>query len=73
MKWPGEHLEIAKALPAQAYALPKELYVMDAEVLTKALENHGYKVEKSDFISMKKFGTETNRDGREALGVIATF
>ncbi len=72
-KWPGEHLEVARALPAQAYGLPKELHVMEAEVLTKALQNHGYKVEKSDYISMARFGVETNRDGREALGVIAVF
>ncbi len=73
LKWPGDHLEVAKALPEQAYGLPKELHVMEAKVLSKVLKNNGYKIEKSDFISMKRFGMEPNRDGREALGMIATL
>lgn len=71
-KWPGEDLLIIKEhLPEQAYALPPTLHVVSIETLKQALEAAGFKVTKVDFVSMKKFGTEANRDGKEAVGLIA--
>lgn len=71
-RWPGEGLVIVKKhIPDQAYALPSTLHVVSVETLEKALVNAGFLVEKLDYISMKKFGGESNRDGKEAVGAIA--
>ncbi len=71
-KWPGEDLVIIKDhLPEQAYALPPTLHVVSIETLEQALKAAGFKVTKTDFVSMKKFGSESNRDGKEAVGLIA--
>lgn len=70
-RWPGEYLPVKKALPAQTYALPEYLHVMDSRVLHPELEKLGFKIEKSDFIGMQKFQTKTKRDGREVIAVVA--
>ncbi len=69
--WPGENLVIVKKhLPDQAYALPETLHVVSTKTLQKALNKIGFQVEQSNFVSMKKFGSESNRDGKEAVGTI---
>jgi len=68
--WPGSGLKASEALPEQAYCLPEFLHVMDERPLRLALEKYGFTVEKADFISMKRFGVEVNRDGRESFGII---
>lgn len=71
-KWPGVDLSIERALPDQAYNLPKTLHVMDERPLRHVLEKHGFRVAKIDFIDMRHFGkANEHRDGREAMGVIA--
>ncbi|MBS0235786.1 MAG: class I SAM-dependent methyltransferase [Proteobacteria bacterium] len=71
-KWPGTNLDVKKALPDQAYNLPEHLHVMDERPLRYALEKCGFKIKKVGFIDMKHFGKATeNRDGHEAIGVIA--
>lgn len=69
--WPGMYLDVNKYLPDQAYGLPEKLHIMDQEILRKALERHGFEVEEIGYISMKNFGAEKKRDGKEAVGVIA--
>lgn len=72
-KWPGENLlNVEEHLPDQAYALPKTLHVISPDTLKKNVEFIGFKIDKVDYISLRKFGTEKNRDGREAVGIIAT-
>lgn len=72
-KWPGDNLVIVKKhLPAQVSALPETLHVTSVETLTKNLNNQGFDIEKCDYISLKKVGTEKNRDGKEAVGIIGT-
>lgn len=70
-EWPGYPLNTQDALPAQAYALPKTLHVMDERPLRKALEKNGLTVAKTDYVSTKKLGVEKDRDGRESFGIIA--
>lgn len=71
-KWPGVNLEVKKALPEQAYNLPKFMHVMDERPLRYVLEKVGFHIEKIDFISMKHFAkTSFERNGKEAIGVIA--
>jgi SAM-dependent methyltransferase len=69
--WPGMYLDVPKYLPEQASSLPDKLHIMDQEILRKALERHGFKIEKIDYVSMKKFGVEKGRDGKEAIGAVA--
>jgi len=70
-KWPGENIVIVKNhLPDQAYALPKKLHVVSPETLENRLKEVGFQIEKVDFVSLKKFGAEANRDGKEAVGII---
>lgn len=72
-KWPGDNLVIVKKhLPNQAFALPETLHVTSIETLTKNLKNQRFKIEKSDYVSLKKVGIEKNRDGKEAVGIIGT-
>ena len=73
-KWPGEGLEVAKALPRQQYNLPKYLHVMDDRPLKYTLEKHGFIVLKTGFIDMSRFNSadnKQNRDGKESFGIIA--
>jgi ubiquinone/menaquinone biosynthesis C-methylase UbiE len=71
-KWPGEALLVVKNhLPEQAYALPETLHVMDIETLENAVKAAGFQILKADYVSMKKVGSEVNRDGKEAIGLIA--
>jgi ubiquinone/menaquinone biosynthesis C-methylase UbiE len=71
-RWPGEDLVVVKKhLPDQAYALPKRLHVMSIDTLVKELEKLGFQVERVGEVSLKNVGTETNRDGKEAVGLIA--
>jgi SAM-dependent methyltransferase len=68
--WPGMWMDVATYLPEQAYALPKYLHVMDEEILYRALKTAGFAVEKSGYVAFTKIGVETNRDGRETVGII---
>jgi SAM-dependent methyltransferase len=70
-KWPGMSMEVAKYLPDQAYALPNLLHVIDQNIMIKALTRHGFEIVNNGYVSMKVFGTEEDRDGQEAIGVIA--
>ncbi len=71
-KWPGVNMSVARGLPDQAYNLPEYLHIMDERPLRLVLEQQGFKIEKANFINMKQFGKpEDNRDGREAIGMIA--
>lgn len=71
-EWPGEDLVVvAQHLPEQAYALPATLHVVSVDTLQQQLEKIGFKIEKGDFVALKKVGTG-NRDGKEAVGIIAT-
>ena len=54
--WPGMYLDVSKYLPEQAYALPDKLHIMDKEVLQKALERHGFEIERIGYVSMQGFG-----------------
>ncbi|MBY0462494.1 MAG: class I SAM-dependent methyltransferase [Alphaproteobacteria bacterium] len=69
--WPGMYLDVEEHLPDQAYSLPKQLHIMDQEILRNALERHGFEIERMGYVSMQGFGTETARDGKEAIGAIA--
>ena len=68
--WPGRQLKASEALPDQAYCLPEFLNVMDERPLNLVLEKYGFMIEKADFISMKRFGIEEKRDGKELFGII---
>jgi len=73
-KWPGEELEVAKALPKQQYNLPKYLHVMDDRPLKYALEKYGFTIIKKGFVDMSRFNSadyKQGRDGRESFGIIA--
>jgi SAM-dependent methyltransferase len=73
-KWPGVNLEVEKALPKQAYNLPKYLHIMDERPLEYALKNAGFEIEKKEFIDMTRFGSKNDkikRDGKESFGIIA--
>lgn len=73
-KWPGEGLEVSKALPEQEYNLPEYLHVMDDRPLKYALEKHGFTILKSGFVDMSRFNSADNgkkRDGKESFGIIA--
>lgn len=69
--WPGKELITEEILPSQAYALPPRLHVMDERPLRKALEKYHFQIESADFISLKKFGDASSRDGKESFGIIA--
>ncbi len=69
--WPGEGLSSKVLLPDQSYALPNKLHVMDERPLTLALQKYGFKVEKSGFIEMNRFGNQAKRQGQELFGLIA--
>lgn len=71
--WPGNGLDVERALPDQAMNLPKNLHVMDERPLVLSLKKRDFIIEKVGFVSMKKLGIESNRDGREAFGVIASL
>lgn len=68
--WPGMYLDVPKLFSNQAYALPDKLHPMDQEILQKALERHGFEIERVGYISMIGFSTELNRDGKETIGII---
>lgn len=68
--WPGSGIKACEALPEQAYNLPELLHVMDERPLRAALERYGFIVERADFISMQRFGVDSNRDGKESFGII---
>jgi SAM-dependent methyltransferase len=69
--WPGMWLDVRHFLPQQHYALPDQMHILDEEILAWALKDSGFIIEKSGYIALKKVGIEENRDGREAVGVIA--
>lgn len=69
--WPGYPLPVKEALPDQAYHLPSWLHVMDARPLKQILAKNHFRIIKEGFVSLNKFGTESNRDGKEAIGLIA--
>lgn len=69
--WPGMYLDVSKYLPEQAYTLPDKLHIMDKEVLQKALERHGFEIERIGYVSMQGFGINPMYDGKEAVGAIA--
>ncbi len=69
--WPGDNLNSKLLLPEQVYALPAKLHVMDERPLKLALEKYGFKVEKSGFIDMNRFGKKEQRQGKELFGIIA--
>lgn len=69
--WPGMYLDVPVHLPAQAYALPDKLHVMDQDILKQALERHGFQIERIGYVSMQGYGVEKGRDGKETIGAIA--
>ncbi|MBN8550843.1 MAG: class I SAM-dependent methyltransferase [Deltaproteobacteria bacterium] len=72
-RWPGEGVDTKRYLPAQAYALPEKLHVLDPEQLEIAVRAAGFHVQRCDWVSLAKFGIQSDRrDGREASGILAT-
>ena len=69
--WPGEGLNVSRALPQQAYNLPDALHVMDGRPLAKVLQKYNFIIEKEGFISMARYSS--NRSGQEAYGIIAKY
>ena len=69
--WPGSGLKSCEVLPEQAYGLPEFIHVMDERPLKKVLEKFGFEIVESNFISMKRFGSEPDRNGQESYGIIA--
>ena len=71
VKWPGEFLDVKIHLSSQAYGNKQDLHPLGPNELERALKENGFRIIKSGFISMKKFGQNEGRDGKEAVGVIA--
>lgn len=71
-KWPGEDLVVVKEhLPTQAYSMQsRTLHVASVETLRARLADAGFQVEKADYVALKTLGSEPNRDGKEAVGII---
>ncbi len=69
--WPGYNFKSHDILPSQAYALPKQLHLMDERPLIHVLTKYGFTIEKHGFIDMKRFGANENRTGQELFGIIA--
>jgi len=70
-RWPGQWLDVAKALPDQAYALPERLHVMEPVELGRLMEEAGFRVVRCDYVAMPGLGHAERRDGREHAGAIA--
>jgi ubiquinone/menaquinone biosynthesis C-methylase UbiE len=71
-KWPGEDLVVVKEhLPTQAYSMQSNtLHVASIETLRERLAEAGFIIEKADYVALKTLGSEPNRDGKEAVGII---
>ncbi len=70
MRWPGMYLDVKTSLTRQAYALNDHLHPLGLEEMTIALNEAGFTIIKKDYVAVPVKG-QTNRDGREAIGIIA--
>jgi hypothetical protein len=70
--WPGIGIETSVAFPRYAHNLPKFVHIMDDRPLTIALKNHGFTIERSEFIKSTHMGLLNDSKGNIALyGIIA--
>jgi SAM-dependent methyltransferase len=69
-RWPGA-VEVARFDPANVATLPPTLHLLDAEVLTRELQQAGLQVERMEYFSRPAFLDGLACDGRETLGFVA--
>jgi SAM-dependent methyltransferase len=69
-KWPGMHLDVAKAFPDQLYNLPPYIHVMDEKPLIYALKKAGFYIEKSGYIK-RDYGNSSSQNDKDNIGIIA--
>jgi SAM-dependent methyltransferase len=71
-RWPGEIYGLHEKIDPQWIALyPDFLHMLDQDVLRRAFETAGFKVEKLEVFRRRDLPPEMYLDGRENIGIIA--
>jgi ubiquinone/menaquinone biosynthesis C-methylase UbiE len=68
--WPGFIEDVAGIAPERAAFLPKEMHLLDPEVLKRVFERAGFKTIFSDTLARTDFPPDLQLDGRESVGYI---
>ena len=70
-KWPGFIDDVMAVAPERGQFLPKQMHLLDPNVLTRTFANAGFQIEKCSMIQRLDFPPDLQWDGRESVGIIA--
>jgi hypothetical protein len=70
VRWPGYIEDVAAIAPERAAFLPKEMHLLDPDVLKAAFEKAGFKTVFCDTLARPDFPQDIQLDGRESVGYI---
>ena len=68
--WPGFIEDVAAIAPERAAFLPKEMHLLDPDVLTRVFEGAGFETVFSGTLARPDFPLDLQLDGRESVGYI---
>ena len=57
--------------PERGQSLPKQMHLLDPEVLARVFSQSGFAIEHADFFARPEFPEDIRLGGRESVGVIA--
>ncbi len=70
-RWPGENVDVAAHDPEAAAGLPARMHFLDVDVVTRALTDADFVVERAERLARQAFVNDMALDGRELVGFIA--
>ena len=68
--WPGYIDDVMSVAPERGAFLPKQMHLLDPEVLRRVFEGSGFKTVKCHTIARTDFPEDIQFDGRESVGYI---
>lgn len=68
--WPGFIEDVMKFAPDRGAFLPKQMHLLDSEVLRRVFERAGFRTLKCETMARKDFPIDIQWDGRESVGYI---
>jgi SAM-dependent methyltransferase len=69
--WPGLIKNSWVYAPHRKQHLPKEINLLDEEIIFRLLTKCGFKIEKLEYVNMEEYPVDFQSDGKEYIGVIA--
>lgn len=70
VEWPGFISDVAAVAPERAPFLPKEMHLLDPEVLTREFERAGFRTIRCATMARADFPADLQWDGRESVGYV---